>query len=122
MRRIALGSDELEPDFPFVLLGATDHVKVVLPDETTGELHVREPLRRRQLGEQVPDEVLVLAPHDRRRTLGAAARRHEWPQQHGMIVMRERASRPALLGSTDASRPQLLSRQRAHQTFPAPGV
>ncbi|MFI5841642.1 siderophore-interacting protein [Catenuloplanes sp. NPDC051500] len=38
MRRIVLGGPELESDFPFLPLAAADHVKVVVPDEETGEL------------------------------------------------------------------------------------
>ncbi|MCV2394337.1 siderophore-interacting protein [Actinotalea sp. M2MS4P-6] len=42
MRRFRLAGDDLEPDFPFVPLGATDHVKLVLPDEATGEVTLPE--------------------------------------------------------------------------------
>lgn len=38
MRRIALGGDDLEPDFPFTPLAAADHVKIALPDEATGQV------------------------------------------------------------------------------------
>jgi NADPH-dependent ferric siderophore reductase len=40
IRRVVLGGDGLEADFPFPRLAASDHVKVVLPDEATGELVV----------------------------------------------------------------------------------
>lgn len=38
IRRLRLTGDELERDFPFPELAPSDHVKVFLPDEVTGEL------------------------------------------------------------------------------------
>jgi NADPH-dependent ferric siderophore reductase len=43
MRRFVLTGDDLEADFPFVPLGATDHVKLVPPDPATGEVRLPEP-------------------------------------------------------------------------------
>src|SRR6218665_618743 len=38
MARIVLGGDDLEADFPFPPFAFADHVKLLLPDERTGEL------------------------------------------------------------------------------------
>jgi len=38
MRRMVFTGDDLEPDFPFPTLGATDHVKLCLPDPATGTI------------------------------------------------------------------------------------
>ncbi|GIM90624.1 siderophore-interacting protein [Paractinoplanes toevensis] len=43
MRRIWLGGDDLEADFPFGELGATDHVKLVPPDPATGRVELPPP-------------------------------------------------------------------------------
>lgn len=43
MRRIWLGGDDLEADFPFPALAATDHVKLVPPDPATGEVVLPRP-------------------------------------------------------------------------------
>ncbi|QEO10583.1 siderophore-interacting protein [Protaetiibacter larvae] len=40
MRRVVLGGEALEAGFPFPAFASTDHVKLVLPDELTGELRV----------------------------------------------------------------------------------
>lgn len=40
MRRIILGGDDLETNFPYFTMAATDHVKVLFPDPETGELVV----------------------------------------------------------------------------------
>lgn len=37
MRRIVLAGDDLEATLPFVRLASADHVKLVIPDETTGK-------------------------------------------------------------------------------------
>lgn len=60
MRRIVLGGDDLEPEFPFLRLAAADHVKLAFPDPLTGavdlpqlhrgdrgpELHAKNPVLR----------------------------------------------------------------------------
>ncbi|WP_051799154.1 siderophore-interacting protein [Catenuloplanes japonicus] len=46
MRRIVLGGPELEADFPFLPLAAADSVRIVVPDEETGELTLPAPGRR----------------------------------------------------------------------------
>ncbi|HEY0186423.1 MAG TPA: TIGR03618 family F420-dependent PPOX class oxidoreductase [Cellulomonas sp.] len=38
MRRIVLTGDDLEPELPYRPMAPADHVKVLLPDEATGEL------------------------------------------------------------------------------------
>jgi NADPH-dependent ferric siderophore reductase len=43
MRRIWLGGDDLEADFPFSPLGVTDHVKLVPPDPATGRVELPPP-------------------------------------------------------------------------------
>ncbi|MEU4237317.1 siderophore-interacting protein [Actinoplanes sp. NPDC026619] len=43
MRRIWLGGDDLEADFPFSALGATDHIKLVPPDPATGRVELPPP-------------------------------------------------------------------------------
>ncbi|GAA2609210.1 siderophore-interacting protein [Paractinoplanes durhamensis] len=43
MRRIWLGGDDLEADFPFSPLGATDHIKLVPPDPATGRAELPPP-------------------------------------------------------------------------------
>ncbi len=43
MRRIWLGGDDLEPDFPLGELGASDHVKLVPPDPGTGRVELPPP-------------------------------------------------------------------------------
>jgi NADPH-dependent ferric siderophore reductase len=43
MRRIWLGGDDLEADFPFSALGATDHIKLVPPDPQTGKVEMPPP-------------------------------------------------------------------------------
>jgi len=43
MRRIWLGGDDLEADFSFSPLGASDHIKLVPPDETTGQVVLPPP-------------------------------------------------------------------------------
>jgi NADPH-dependent ferric siderophore reductase len=43
MRRVVLGGSELEADFPFLTLATADHVKLLFPDEDTGELVMPEP-------------------------------------------------------------------------------
>ncbi|GAB7039483.1 siderophore-interacting protein [Catenuloplanes niger JCM 9533] len=46
MRRIVLGGPELEAEFPWLPLASADHVRVVVPDEATGELTLPAPGRR----------------------------------------------------------------------------
>ncbi|MFC7340558.1 siderophore-interacting protein [Saccharopolyspora griseoalba] len=43
MRRVVLTGDDLEPDFPFPQRAATDHVKLAIPDPTTGQVPLPEP-------------------------------------------------------------------------------
>lgn len=43
MRRLVLTGADLEPEFPFPALAATDHVKVVFPDPGTGEIVLSRP-------------------------------------------------------------------------------
>jgi len=38
MRRIVLTGDDLEPTLPFLRLAPSDHIKLLLPDEATGEI------------------------------------------------------------------------------------
>lgn len=40
MRRVVLSGADLEPDFPFVRLAPSDHVKIVFPDPKTGVLNL----------------------------------------------------------------------------------
>ncbi len=40
MRRIVVGGDELEDTLPYTRLGVADHVKLVIPDPVTGEVHL----------------------------------------------------------------------------------
>jgi NADPH-dependent ferric siderophore reductase len=43
MRRIWLGGDDLEPDFPFTALGVTDHIKLVPPAPASGRVELPTP-------------------------------------------------------------------------------
>lgn len=42
MRRIVLGGDQLEASLPRTRMGVADHIKLVVPDETTGEVTLPE--------------------------------------------------------------------------------
>ncbi|GAA2354169.1 siderophore-interacting protein [Saccharopolyspora halophila] len=43
MRRVVLTGDDLEPEFPFPARAATDHVKLAVPDPSTGEIPLPGP-------------------------------------------------------------------------------
>ncbi len=59
MRRITLGGDGLEADFPFVPLAVSDHVKVVFPG-SDGSLALPDPEKGMRLREPVDGHVPII--------------------------------------------------------------
>lgn len=54
MRRVVLGGPGLEADFPFPDFAGADHVKLVIPDETTGVLALPEVVDDRLVRPAIP--------------------------------------------------------------------